>query len=60
MCESNVRMFDYRETHHVVLMTNILMHGDRRSDHGEKVRQVKRFVVISVSPRAAPPDGLAI
>jgi len=29
-CESNVRMFDYAETHHVVLMTNILMHGDRR------------------------------
>ena len=29
-CESNIRIFDYRETHHVVLMTNILMHGDRR------------------------------
>ena len=42
-CESNVRIFDYDNTHHVVLMTNILMHGDRRA---AKV-PVRRCVVIS-------------
>ena len=44
-------MFDYAETHHVVLMTNILMHGDRRhfgdSAHAAKGKKVRRLIVIS-------------